>query len=195
MPLQYPGALRRAPGRRAVGQRPGRLIWDEGNGGSSPSSSTRRPQQAQLPAERAPNQGTTAAIGGGSDPPPPPTHVPCAGNPKIRRRAGERPWPNWRGHLPTKQEVAGSSPAGRAVSEAEEVEAPGCGPGGSGFESRRTPRGSSPIGRGAWLRTRRFRVRLPGAAPRKPPRQLPVGHTWRRGGTKHERCHSAQRLI
>jgi hypothetical protein len=43
------------PGTRpAVGQWLGRLIWVEDDGGSSPSSWTRRPQDAQLPAERAP---------------------------------------------------------------------------------------------------------------------------------------------
>jgi hypothetical protein len=43
------------PGTRpAVGQRQGRLIWVEDDGGSSPSSWTRRPQDALLPAERAP---------------------------------------------------------------------------------------------------------------------------------------------
>ena len=54
-------------------------------------------------------------------------------------RGAQRPWLNWREHLSTKQERAGSSPAGRAVSEAEAGDAPGCGPGGSGFEPRRTP--------------------------------------------------------
>lgn len=105
----------------AVGQWPGRLIWVEEIGGSSPPSWTRRPQHASYrPSGRRkrllwrkfavyPAQG----IG--------------------------RPWLKWRECLPTKQEVAGSSPAGRAVSEVEAVEAPGCGPGGSGFESRRTP--------------------------------------------------------
>lgn len=118
------------------------------------------------------------------------TYVPCAGNPHhIRRRAPNARGSTGRERLPTKQEGAGSSPAGRAVSEAEAVEAPGRGPGGSGFESRRAPAvhlaapavpaatpavqrrtpqypasGSGPIGRGAWLRTRRFRVRVPGAA-------------------------------
>jgi hypothetical protein len=68
------------------------------------------------------------------------TDVPCDGNPHdIRRRAPERPWLNRTERLPTKQEGAGSSPAGRAVSEAEAADAPGRGPGGSGFEPRRTP--------------------------------------------------------
>jgi hypothetical protein len=126
----YAIAIPRAPGEystsargeRAVGQRPGHLIWDEGNGSSNLPSSTRRPQHAQLPAERAPQA--------------------CPA-PEIRSPSGagrnERPWLNWRERLPTKQEVAGSSPAGRAVSEAEGGDAPGCGPGGSGFEPRRTP--------------------------------------------------------
>lgn len=49
-----PGA-RNAPGTSpAVGQWLGHLIWDEDDGGSSPSSWTRRPQDALLPAERAP---------------------------------------------------------------------------------------------------------------------------------------------
>ena len=105
----------------AVGQRPGHLIWVEEIGGSSPPSWTRRPQDALLPAERAPQAA-------------------------LRRKSAVhpaqgtgRPWLNRREHLPTKQEVAGSSPAGRAVSEAEVGDAPGCGPGGSGFEPRRTP--------------------------------------------------------
>src|SRR5689334_19391787 len=51
-----------------------------------------------------------------------------------------RPWLNRTEHLPTKQEVAGSNPAGRAVSEAEAGDAPGRDPGESGFEPRRTPR-------------------------------------------------------
>jgi hypothetical protein len=38
----------------AVGRRPGHLIWVEEIGGSSPPSWTRRPQDALLPAERAP---------------------------------------------------------------------------------------------------------------------------------------------
>ena len=122
MPLQFPGCPPRPRGERAVGQRPGHLIWDEGNGSSNLPSSTRRPQHALLPAERAPRT--------------------CPA-PEIRSPSGagrnERPWLNWREHLPTKQEVAGSSPAGRAVSEAEESDAPGCDPGGSGFEPRRTP--------------------------------------------------------
>lgn len=50
-----------------------------------------------------------------------------------------RPWLNGREHRPTKPGSAGSSPAGRAVSEAEAVDAPGRDPGGSGFEPRRTP--------------------------------------------------------
>lgn len=61
-------------------------------------------------------------------------------------QGAQRPWLNRREHLPTKQERAGSSPAGRAVSEAEAGEAPGCGPGGSGFEPRRTPSGTTSAG-------------------------------------------------
>jgi hypothetical protein len=122
MPLQFPGCPHSARGERAVGQRPGHLTWVEGNGSSSLPSSTRRPQDAQLPAERAPQS--------------------CPA-PEIRSPSGagrnERPWLNRREHLFTKQGVAGSSPAGRAVSEAEVGDAPGCAPGGSGFEPRRTP--------------------------------------------------------
>lgn len=123
-----------------VGQRPGHLIWVEGIGGSSPSNWTRRPQDAQLPAEWAPQPGRRLHPGEALDCRCRPTHAPCAGNPQdIRRRAGERPWLNRTERLPTKQEGAGSNPAGRAVSEAEADEAPGRDPGGSGFEPRRTP--------------------------------------------------------
>lgn len=122
-PGHGPDVCSACPGvrKRAVGQRPGHLIWDEEIGSSSLPSSTRRPRHAQLPAERAP--------------------LTCPA-PEIRSRSGagrRRPWLNWREHLFTKQEVAGSSPAGRAVSEAEAGDAPGCGPGESGFEPRRTP--------------------------------------------------------
>src|SRR6266545_2461018 len=62
-------------------------------------------------------------------------------------------------------EVAGSSPAVRSVSEAEAVDAPGCGPGGSEFESRRTPHAAlAQTGRGVRSRAGRFGVRVPGAA-------------------------------
>jgi hypothetical protein len=144
-----------------------------------------------------------------------------------------RPWLNRREHRSTKPGSAGSSPAGRAVSEAEAVDAPGCGPGGSGFEPRRTPhsttttpyddqplrrarrppaagpsyqqdlcdrasyqsttstRGPRPIGRGSWLRTRRFGVRIPGAAPHDRPMTTPRSPDlaargrahWKGGGT------------
>ena len=66
-----------------VGQRPGHLIWVEGNGGSSPSNWTRRPQDAQLPAERAPKPGRRLQPGEALDCRCRPTHAPCAGNPKT----------------------------------------------------------------------------------------------------------------
>ena len=72
-------------GGRAVGQRPGHLIWVEGNGSSSLPSSTRRPQQALLPAERAPQSGRPVAARGGSGLPLP-TH-PCA----LRRKSARHP--------------------------------------------------------------------------------------------------------
>ena len=147
----YAIAIPRVPhstrGERAVGQRPGHLIWDEGNGSSNLPSSTRRPQHAQLPAERAPQT--------------------CPA-PEIRSpsRAGrnERPWLNRREHLPTKQEVAGSSPAGRAVSEAEARDAPGRDPGESGFEPRRTPQ--QHLGRAPDHYGRQHLVLRAAAAPR-----------------------------
>ena len=37
------------------------------------------------------------------------------------------------------QEVSGSNPLASTVAEAEVADAPGCGPGGSGFESRQSP--------------------------------------------------------
>lgn len=136
---QFPRDHDRSRGGPAVGQRQGHLIWVEEIGGSSPPSWTRGcltvPRSRRgtvrhpLGARRMLATGRAGAV-----------HVPCDGNPHhIRRRALERPWFNWKEHLPTKQESAGSSPAGRAVSEAEAVDAPGRGPGGSGFESRRTP--------------------------------------------------------
>jgi hypothetical protein len=109
-------------GRRpAVGQWQGRLIWVEEIGGSSPPSWTRRPQDAcYRPSGRRQRA--------------------------LRRKSARhpaqgalRPWLNWREHRSTKPGSAGSNPAGRAVSEAEVGDAPGCGPGGSGFEPRRTP--------------------------------------------------------
>jgi hypothetical protein len=76
---------RSAQGGRAVGQRQGHLIWVEGNGSSSLPSSTRRPQHAQLPAERAPQ-----TVGAGRTPES--KNVPCAGNSQyIRRRALRTP--------------------------------------------------------------------------------------------------------
>ena len=117
-------------------------------------------------------------------------------------QGAERPWLNRREHLFTKQEGAGSSPAGRAVSEAEVGDAPGRGPGGSGFESRRTPQysattraggrstsGSGPIGerrpvqdrqvRGSspWSRTREAAATTRTGAPERATRQAGVGHT------------------
>jgi hypothetical protein len=105
----------------AVGRWPGRLRWSEEIGGSSPPSWTRRPQDA--------------------------CYRPSGRHKRALRRKSavhpaqgtERPWLNWTEHRPTKPGGAGSSPAGRAVSEAEAGDAPGRGPGGSGFESRRTP--------------------------------------------------------
>jgi hypothetical protein len=166
--------------KRAVGQRPGRLIWDEGNGSSSLPSSTRRPRHAQLPAERAP--------------------LTCPA-PEIRSRSGagrRRPWLNWREHLLTKQEVAGSSPAGRAVSEAEAGDAPGCAPGEGGFEPRRTPQ-HHPAALAQLVEASVSGAEGSGFESLEPHRRTAPttdcrAH-WRRGGTSHERCHSAQRLI
>lgn len=176
-----------APGTSpAVGQRRGHLIWVEDDGGSSPSSWTRRPRNACY----RPSGRQQRALRRKSAPHP--------------AQGTRRPWLNRTERLPTKQEGAGSSPAGRAVSEAEVGDAPGCGPGGSGFEPRRTPsvipggadvavptrtqypRGSGPTGRGAWLRTRRFRVRIPGAARTDTEITDPSARCrahWRGGGT------------
>ena len=44
------------------------------------------------------------------------------------------------------QEVSGSNPLASTVAEAEVADAPGCGPGGSGFESRQSPQERSKNG-------------------------------------------------
>lgn len=132
----------------AVGQRLGHLIWDEDVGGSSPSSWTRRPQDACY----RPSGRHRRALRRNSAPHP--------------AQGTGRPWLNRRERLPTKQEGAGSSPAGRAVSEAEVGDAPGRGPGGSGFEPRRTP---SPRRSAAYDGERRTRsARRPGPGGRSP---------------------------
>ena len=96
-----PGA-RNAPGTSpAVGQRLGHLIWVEDVGGSSPSSWTRRPQDACY----RPSGRHRRALRRKSAPHP--------------AQGTERPWLNRRECLPTKQEGAGSNPAGRAVSKSE----------------------------------------------------------------------------
>ena len=72
-------------------------------------------------------------------------------------------------HLPYKEMCGGSSPSGCTLAEAEEVEAPGRGPGGSGFESRPSPHPHdtflsdhpvSPTGQGNGLRSRPVQVRV-----------------------------------
>lgn len=143
----------------AVGQWPGRLIWVEEIGGSSPPSWTRRPQDAQLPAERAPQACPVTEIRstsgtGHRTPVAQPERAPAyeAGGCRfescraccVRGRSGRGT-----GMWPRRKRV-------RAPPDTLRY----------GVLTRSTayPRGSGPTGRGAWLRTRRFRVRIPGAA-------------------------------
>ena len=68
-------------------------------------------------------------------------------------------------------EAGGSTPPSSTVTEAKAVEAPGCGPGPSGFESRRSPQSSSEqrSERAIWDRpgliSLASRVRFPGPPP------------------------------
>ena len=75
----------------------------------------------------------------------------CAGNSAASPRDGRDARPTFLNSLHIQavaklasrpfweQEIAGSSPAGLIVTEAEVAEVPGCEPGGSGFESRPSP--------------------------------------------------------
>jgi hypothetical protein len=149
-----------APGTSpAVGQRRGHLIWDEVIGGSSPSSWTRRPQDAQLPAERAPRtcpvtEIRTASGAGHPTPVAQPERAPAyeAGGCRFKScraccvRSGSG---RCAGTWPRRKRVRAPPDTLRYAMLTA---------------STTYLRGSGPTGRGAWLRTRRFRVRIPGAA-------------------------------
>lgn len=151
-------------GGPAVGQWPGRLIWVEEIGGSSPSSWTRRPQHARYrPSGRHkralrrkfavhPAQGTRTPVAQQDRAP-----AYEAGGCRfescraccVRSRSG-RCAGMW-----TRRKRVRAPPdtlrtkCSRTVDERSGVVRAGV-------------RGSGPTGRGTWLRTRRFRVRIPG---------------------------------
>lgn len=74
--------------------------------------------------------------------------------------------------LPVEEMGAGSNPAGGAVDEAEVAEAPGRDPGGSGFESRRSPHAVQRLG--LRVAVNHSSPGMPGSIPRR--------------GTRYARC-------
>jgi hypothetical protein len=172
---QFPGPNQVREGR-AVGQWQGHLIWDEGNGGSSPSSSTRRPQDASYrPSGRqqacpAPEIRSTSDAGCRT-PVAQPERAPVyeAGGCRfkscraccVRSRSGRctGTWPRRK-----RVRVPPDTPVQAALAQLEE--AAGSGPEGSGFESLE-PHGTDSSNH-AHRRT---------GAPERTTRQTGVGHT------------------